>query len=88
MAMNYRVAKKGHVYILTEKGVQSLPESVRCGAQAGESIRGHEVAVPVRYINRKYVLEVEAHSEELEPDRSAAERISHGEIWREEGDPK
>lgn len=84
MEMNYRVAKKGHVYILTEKGVQSLSESVRCGAQAGESIRGHEVAVPVRYITRKYVLEVEAHSEELEPDRSAAERISHGEKWRED----
>lgn len=83
--MNYTVAKKGRIYILTEKGVQCLSEAARCGAQAGESIRGHEVAVPSRYVNQRYVLEVEAKTDELEPDRSMAERIRRGEIWRDEG---
>lgn len=55
--MQFRQAKVGYQFILTEKGRLQLPERIRKGAEAGEPVKGRERSAPVSWINKHYVIE-------------------------------
>lgn len=55
--MYYRQASHGCRYILTKRGELSLSEVIRDGAVQGQSIKGRENSVPVKWWKDKYVIE-------------------------------
>lgn len=57
ISMHYRKAEPGYRYILTKRGELSLSEIVRGGAVQGQSIKGRETSVPVKWWKDKYVIE-------------------------------
>lgn len=58
MGIYIQEAKKGMQFVLTEKGYNKTPDSMKHERKIGEPIKGYEFGVPVSWIQKGYVVEI------------------------------
>ena len=57
-------AQKGKQFLLTENGYNHTPDNVKHERNIGEPIKGFETRVPVSWIEKGYVEEIQTEVEE------------------------
>lgn len=57
MAYN-KSAKKGNIFLLTEKGYDVTPDRVKPEREIGRPVKGYEYNVPILWVKKGYVEEI------------------------------
>lgn len=58
-AYENKSAEKGKIFVLTESGYEKSPERVRNERKIGKPLKGYEYRVPISWIKKGYVEEIE-----------------------------
>lgn len=66
MGMGGIPAGKGKVFVLTEKGFENTPDTVKAYREIGKPLKGYEESVPQEWIKKGYVEKVDAREAEQE----------------------
>ncbi|MBD5395625.1 MAG: hypothetical protein HDR71_15500 [Lachnospiraceae bacterium] len=57
MAYN-KMAEDGNIFVLTEKGYEMTPDSVKHERKIGNPLKGYEQVVPASWFEKGYVEEI------------------------------
>lgn len=57
-------AEKGNIFVLTEKGFNQTPDSVKHERKTGNPIKGYEYKVPTSWILKGYVEQMQEENYE------------------------